>query len=187
VEGRKRLPTPCHTGKRRGFTLLETLLVAGLMSLLVLLISAGWAAFGGPTVDALARCKVAQEARLAVAALSADLGGYPVTSPGRLGTLAQGAFVGRQQPGGSQLWLCFDGGASPNGLADWGPPDTVVVYQVQDGCLVRQDQTAGTSFTVARYVTGFTVQDLGAGCVQLQLTFSYRGLTRTYTWIARDP
>jgi type II secretory pathway component PulJ len=170
-----------------GFTLLETLLVAGLMSLLVLLISAGWAGFGGPTVDALVRCKVAQEARLAVAALSADLGGYPATGQGRPGTVAQSAFVGRQQPGGSQLWLCFDGGTNPNGLADWGPPDTVIVYQVQNGCLVRQDQAAGTSFTVARYVTGFTAQDLGGGQVQLQLTFTYRAITRTYTWIARDP
>ncbi len=52
--------------------------------------------------------------------------------------------------------------------------------------LVRWDQNAGTTFTVARHVSGFAVQDLG-GRVQIQLTFTYRGLTRTYTLVARDP
>ena len=74
--------------------------------------------------------RLAEEASLAVAALSRDLGGYSGGNDGRLGTQAQLKFVGRMQPGGSQLWLCFDGGANPNGMADWGAPDTVIVYQV---------------------------------------------------------
>ena len=51
--------------RRRGFTLLETMLVSGLMVFLVLLASQAWSGFGRTTADAAARCRVAQEARLA--------------------------------------------------------------------------------------------------------------------------
>jgi hypothetical protein len=94
--------------------------------------------------------------------------------------------VGRLQPGNAQLWLCFDGGNPPNGVADWGPPDTVIVYAVQGDSLIRQDQNSNTTFVVARYVTQFSVRDLGDR-VLIQLTFAYRSVTRTYTLVARDP
>jgi len=175
-------------GRRRaGFTLLETMLVSGLMAFLVLLASQAWSGFGRPTADVAARCRVAQEARLAVTALAGDLGGGLAGPAARTGTKAQLQWVGRMQPSGSQLWLCFDGGPSPNGLADWGPPDTVIVYEVQGDQLVRWDQGAGTGFTVANHVQALGFQDLGGGKLQIQLTFAYRNITRTYTLIARDP
>jgi type II secretory pathway pseudopilin PulG len=61
---------------RRGFTLLEVSLVAGLTSFLVLMVPSTWTAFGRSMSDAIIRSKVAQEANLALAALQGDLGGY---------------------------------------------------------------------------------------------------------------
>ena len=160
-------------------------MVSGLMVLLVSLLGQMWSGLGRPTADVAARCRVAHEARLSSAALSRDLGGSLDCPAGRAGRKALGKLVGRLQPNGSELWLCFDGGAAPNGTADWAAPDTVIVYQVQSGRLVRWDQAANTTFTVARHVDALVVQDLGDR-VKISLTFRYRGVSRTYTLIARN-
>ncbi len=172
---------------RGGFTLLEVMVASIVMSLFVVLIAHAWRALGRPSADMALRGRLMQEAALAQAALAADLGGYLSNSDGRLGSKTLWPLVGRMQPSNNQLWLCFDGGSSPNGTDDWGTPDAVVVYSVQGSRLVRTDQLAGTSITVAQNATALTVQDLGGGQVQLTLTLSYRGVTETYTWAARDP
>ena len=150
------------------------------------LLAQTWAGLGRPLVDVATRSRLAQEAHAAAAALACDLCGSLANNEGRLGRKTAFRLVGRMQPGNSQLWLCFDGGLNPNGLADWGPPDTVISYQVAANTLVRWDQTAGSTVTVARYVDQLELTDLG-GQVQIQLTFRYRGIMQTYTMIARDP
>ena len=175
------------TARRPAFTLLETLMVTGLTALLVLLLSAAWAGFGRPAANAVARCRVAQEASMAVAALSSDLGGYLADSPGRLGAKTLWPLVGRMQPAGNQLWLCFDGGTTPNGSADWASPDTVITYALQGTQLVRTNQSTGATFVVANDVQSLSVQDLSGGLFEIQLTFSYRDVTQTFTLKARDP
>jgi type II secretory pathway component PulJ len=170
-----------------GFTMLEIMVASLVMTLLVVLLSQVWVGMIRPTTDMICCSQLDQEAKLAAAALAADLGGSLANPEGRLGTQPQYKYVGRLEPANSQLWLCFDGGSSPNGVADWGPPDSVIVYEVQDGSLVRFDQTAGTSVPIARHVDSFATQDLGDGRVQLQLVLSYRNVTRTYTFIGRDP
>ena len=172
---------------RRGFTLVEILIVSGLLVLLAVLIADAWAGLGRPLVDVAIQCRLAQEANAAAACFARDLCGSLADTQGRLGTKAACQFVGRMQPGNQQLWLCFDGGTNPNGTANWGPPDTVISYQVAGNTLVRWNQTAGTTFTVAHDVTNLYVQDLGGGQVQITLTFQYRNLTQSYTWIAVDP
>lgn len=162
-------------------------MVAGLLALLSLLLSAAWVGFGRPAATTIARCRVAQQASLAVAALSSDLGGYLSDSAGRLGGTSQAPFVGRMQPNGNELWLCFDGGTTPNGIADWASPDTVIIYRLQGNSLIRTNQGGGESFTVANDVQSFAVQDMGGGLFQIQLQFAYRDVTRTYTLMARDP
>ena len=171
---------------RDGFTLLEVTIVSALMAFLVVLLSATWSGLCRPTADIAARCRVAQEANLAAASLVRDLAGSLANPEGRIGGKQLYAFVGRIQPSNAQLWLCFDGGSPPNGVADWGPPDTVIVYSVENNQLIRWDQKADTIHTVARAVESMAVQDLGDR-VQIQITFSYRDITQTYTLIARDP
>jgi type II secretory pathway component PulJ len=160
---------------RRGFTLAEALVVSGLMALLAYLLGQTWSGLGRPTADLAAQGRVAHEARLAVVALSRDLGGSLDSDAARAGPKMLGKFAGRMQPNGTELWLCFDGGSAPNGVPDWAPPDTVIVYQLQAGRLVRWDQSTNTTFTVARCVDSLAVQDLGDR-VRISLTFSYRGV-----------
>ncbi|HWE37888.1 MAG TPA: prepilin-type N-terminal cleavage/methylation domain-containing protein [Isosphaeraceae bacterium] len=173
---------------RRGFTVLEISIATGLLALLAMLISAVWAGFGRPSAEADRRARLAIEANLAAAALAADLGGGIADESGqRLEGKSSLRFVDWKEPGGTQLWLCFDGGPSPNGQPDWGPPDTVIVYQVEAGMLVRQDQNANTSRSVAADVAGFGAVDLGDGRVQITLTLAFRDLSETFTIIALKP
>ncbi len=171
-----------------GFTVIEVMLVSGLMGFLALLISGAWAGLGRTSADVIVRCRVAQEANLAVASLMRDLGG---NLPGQTAGQRQlGRIVGRLVVDNSQLWLCFDGeplnGEPPNGSAEWAAPDTVIVYDVQANQLIRSDQQAGTTFAVAANVDQMQLTEQADG-VTIDLTFQYRDITRTYTIVAKDP
>jgi type II secretory pathway component PulJ len=173
-----------HRSRRCGFTLVEATVTSGLMAILAVLLSSLWAGCGRPATDVIARCRVAQEMNLAVGALARDLGGSLAGGAGRLGRQSDAQFVGWMLPGDMQLWLCFDGGMPPNGLPDWAPPDTVIAYLVEGDALVRWDQTANTSFTVARHIDNMQLVVEGDQ-LEIQLTFSYRKITRTCTLLAR--
>jgi type II secretory pathway pseudopilin PulG len=171
---------------RTAFTLVEVLVAGSLMALLSMLLASVWSGFGRPMVEAAARAQIAQDANLAAASLARDFGGSLANAEGRLGGIAVGKLVGRMQPDGAVLRLCFDGGPAPDGVAEWGDPDTVITYQIQDGNLVRWDEQSGTVFTVARNVQEWHLDDQGTG-VEIRLTFSYRNMTRTYTLVGLDP
>ena len=170
----------------RAFSLVEVLVVSALTTLLATTLASLWSGLGRPLVDALTRERISQDASLAAAALARDFGGSLTNTEDRLGGLAEGKLVGRMQPDGSVLRLCFDGGVLPDGVAEWGDPDTVINYHVQDGNLIRWDEHAGTMFIVARNVQQLELEDLGTG-VQIKLTFVYRNWTRTYTLVGLDP
>jgi prepilin-type N-terminal cleavage/methylation domain-containing protein len=173
-----------HAPRRcKGFTLIEVMLVSGLMSLLVLLLSGAWSGFGRPSADAIARCRVVQEANLAAEALARDLGGSLADQS--TGTKEAGRLVGRLAVDGSELWLCFDG-EPVDGLPDWAAPDTVIVYDVQADQLVRSDQQAATSYVVAGHVDQMQVTEQVDG-VHVELTLTCRDVTKTYTITAKDP
>ena len=171
--------------RRSGFTLLEATIVSALMAFLAVLVSAAWSGFGRPAADIAEHCHVAQEANLAVASLTSDFAGS--LSEDRTGSKTKFKVVGRMQPANSQVRLCFDGGSSPNGLADWGSPDIIITYEVQSNKLIRWNETSGATFTVARDVDQLEATDLGGGKVEIKLTFKYRKITQMYTLIARDP
>lgn len=173
-------------GLPRGFSLVEVSVASGLMAFLAVLLSQTWTALGRPLAETAARARLAQEADLALAALSRDLGGSLSNSAGRIGAKSAWAYVGRLQPGGNQLWLCFDGGSPPNGIPDWAAPDAVISYEVDGDALVRVDHLAGTSFVVARHVASLAVSSSGNEC-QITLTFVWRTHSQTYSLIAIDP
>lgn len=166
------------------------MLVSGLMSLLVLLISGAWAGLGKTAADVSARCRVAQEANLAAATLARDLGGsLPEKTTGQR---ESGRLVGRLVVDGPELWLCFDGDA--DGQADWGAPDTVVTYQLDTEMtygtawkrLVRQNLETGSEFTAAANVEQMQLTEQ-IDAVKIDLTVQYRDVSRTYTIVAKDP
>jgi hypothetical protein len=171
---------------RSAFTLVEVTIVSGFLGIFALLLSQTWTGLGRPLVDISARCRVAQEADAAVTSLERDLCGSLADNQGRLGSKTAYQFVGRLQPGNRQLWLCFDSGTNPNGIADWAPPDTVIIYQLVGNNLQRVEQGTGAAYTVARYVQQMQVIDLGSA-VQIVLTFTFRNVTQTYNLIAEDP
>jgi type II secretory pathway component PulJ len=172
---------------RPGFTLVEAMVANAMMALLATLLAATWAGLGRPTADLIERSQVLHEAHMAVAALGADLGGSLSGPQASLGPREQSRFLGWMHPAGSQLWLCFDGGPEPSGVADWAPPDTVIVYQLESDQLVRWDRTAGASFTVARHVEDLQVTPRDARTVEIRLTFSFRKVKSTYILVARMP
>jgi type II secretory pathway pseudopilin PulG len=169
-----------------GFTYVEMMVVCTMTTALAMLLSSLWSGLGRPMADAMASAQIAQEANLAAAALARDFGGSLADSSARLGSPAAGKWVGRMQPAGALLRLCFDGGTTPDGIAEWGAPDTVISYLVHDGHLVRWDENAGTTFIVASYVQQMQLDDQGNG-VEIQLTFAYRNQSRTYTLMGMDP
>jgi prepilin-type N-terminal cleavage/methylation domain-containing protein len=171
---------------RRGFSLVEVSVVSGLLVALAMLLADAWSAFGSPLVETAFRCRLDQEAHMALASLARDLGGSLGDTTGRTGSKLASQFVGWTEPGGSQLWLCFDSPTNPNGLADWAAPDTVVSYQIDGNSLTRWNQLTGTTFVVAGNVTQLQAQDLG-GSVEIWLTFQYRDISQTYTLIANSP
>jgi prepilin-type N-terminal cleavage/methylation domain-containing protein len=177
---------PMRTSRRTGFTLVEVMVVSGLMTMLAMLLAATWSVLGKPLIEASAQARVAHEANLAVAALTRDFGGSLPGNAGRIGQIKHGKLVGRMQVANSVVRLCFDSLGTPNGIADWDDPDTVISYEVLDGNLVRWDEQAGTTFVVARHVTDFEALEQGGG-VRIRLTFAHRHVTRSYTLIGLDP
>ena len=175
------------SNRRNGLTLVEVMVASGLMAVLAVVMSATWSGLGRPAADILYQHRVVQEAHLAVAALARDLGGASGGPGSPMGRKEQGRFVGWMQPAGSQLWLCFDGGDSPNDQADWGPPDTVVTYELQSDRLVRCDRAANASFTVARCVESLKVVPSGDNALEIRMTFKFRSVEQTYILVARKP
>jgi hypothetical protein len=192
------MTTMCQ--RRRGFTLLEVTLVSGLTVFLAVLLSSTWALLSRPTAELIAWGQIFQEMDLAVASLARDLGGslsdYQDAS-GQPGGKQQGALVECRQSSdinGDHLQLCFDGGDSPNGQADWNPPtsDTIVDYYVcsDSHTLVRWNQTTGTFFKAAKNVDQLQVVDNGDN-FQITLRFRYvpehgtRALVRSCTLTAK--
>jgi type II secretory pathway component PulJ len=172
---------PSHRDRRPGFTLLELTLVAALMTFMMLLISGVWKAFSRSMTDTVAHGRLAQEASLAVESLSRDVsGGLPeqVTGGKRLGRL-----VGQRMASGPELQLCYDGDADRT--AAWGPPDIVVSYRVESQQLVR-NYDGTSSMVVAEGLDQMQLTALADG-IQIDLTFRYRDLTKTYHLVTKDP
>lgn len=168
---------------RPGFTVLEAAIASSLLALLAMLVSASWSGLGRPMMGSLAHSRIQEEANRAASFLADDFGGQLGTVV--VGKKKKGKKAGRIVVGSAELRLCFDGGTDPDGIPDWAPPDTVVVYSLQSGCLVRTNQTLGNTITVARQVESFTVNDQGSQ-VKIDLKLTYRNLSRTYTFIGKD-
>lgn len=169
---------------RRGLSLVEVSVSTGLVVLLSMLVSNAWIGLGRPLLRTAERCRIAQEADLALASLARDLGG--ALPEGSSGGKAAGQFVGWLHPAGAALLLCFDSPTSPNGSPDWGLPDTVVSYEVIGTSLVRTNQATGVEFVAAENVESLIVQDAGTD-FQITLTFEYRGTQQSYNLIAKKP
>ncbi len=154
------------------------------MGFLALLIASTWSGLGRPLRDTVALVQIQEEANRAATFLAQDFGGQMDST--LVGKKKKGKKAGKMAVGQTQLRLCFDGGAIPNGVADWDDPDTVIAYSVQSGELVRENETNGALSVVARHVEEVKVKD-ELGGVSLEITFNYQDVRRKYVFWGMDP
>ncbi|MEN6458373.1 MAG: hypothetical protein ABFC63_05535 [Thermoguttaceae bacterium] len=173
---------------RRGFTLIEVMLASGLTVFLAIVLSTAWVALSRPTAELIAWSQLFQEVDMAVASLARDLGGS--LPDNGLGGKTQGRLLAckRVSDSGDHLWLCYDGGTSPDGVAVWSSPtdDTTVEYYVDPTTdstsnryqrLLRVKHVGGvaTTFTVARYVTSMNITESSSSTLRIELNFQFNG------------
>jgi prepilin-type N-terminal cleavage/methylation domain-containing protein len=174
---------PALPHRRKGFTLIETLIVSGLMAMLAMLLASTWALLGGSMLELIARGRLVQERDLAVAALARDLGGSPNTGTAANGTKQLSQF---------QSWQPLDQGLEINYAGDNGST-TVIRYMVDSNSktLVRYNGNERPGFTVAGNVESMAVtfpngQD-HTDPMRMLISFRYRGLTLTCDLTAKKP
>ncbi|MFV2069236.1 MAG: type II secretion system protein J [Pirellulales bacterium] len=182
--GRTSIPMPAvRLHRQTGFTLIELMVVTATMAFLSMLIAGIWAGLARSSTDTMAQARLVSAAQFALESFRRDLAGSLPENPN--GTRLQGMMVGSLVTSDARLLLCFDG-APMNEVADWAAPDTVIVYEVQNGQLIRTDQQSGTAFVVADNVSAFSVTQL-AGGLRIELTVVRGNFTRTYTLVSQDP
>ncbi len=176
-------PPTVRQRRRTGFSLVEVMVVTSTMAFLSMMIAGIWGQLMRSSTDTIAQARLVSAGQFALESFRRDLAG---SLPGdQSGSKLQGMMVGRVVTADGQLMLCFDGEPT-NGIADWIIPDTVIVYDVVDGQLIRTDQENWTAFVVADDVSDFIVTELTDG-LKIELTISRGSITRTYTLISRDP
>jgi len=169
---------------RRGFTLTEVLVASSMLAILSALLTSMWTGMGKPLLRTARYCQINQEANLALASLAQDVSG--MLPEGTSGGKLKYRLVGRTQPSGTELWLCFDGGDTPNKMPDWASPDVVIIYRIVDNSLIRLNQTAGTEFIVAHDIETLGLRDLGTG-IEITMDFTCHGVSQSYDLIAKNP
>lgn len=189
---------PCC--RRSGFTVVEVMIVGGLMSLFVILISSAWVGQSRSLRDAVLRCRFTQEANVVSETLARDFGGYlpdqTVFDPDN------DYFVGSRVNASGKLQICFDGDSDRQ--PDWALPDTVITYElranelregeVQTYDLVRRNEKTQIEFAVAANLLDMAPTDQGDGA-EVVLKFPYPDARDRaegndyiqYTIRARDP
>jgi prepilin-type N-terminal cleavage/methylation domain-containing protein len=191
--------------RRPGFTLMEVIIVSGLMAFLAMLLASASAGIGRPAAELIRRSQSLQEMNMAVASLARDLGGGLANPAGRLGDKSLGqlseclCLADAENPPNSILRLSFTNGTNPETVIQYYvQPDATTSAALGQGAywLIREDPAANTTFTAARNINGFQVTRLPDGTIQISLSFLYRlhqpkgqaqYLTRTCSMIAKTP
>jgi hypothetical protein len=167
--------------RRRGSSLVETVLAAFLATILGLLLAMSCATFGRPALEVDARARITQEGILAAQSIACDVGGFLADSSGRTGTSSQYSFTGWDLSQGDALVLNFQG-ATPSDLI-------VITYQQSGNQLVRYNSSSGITTTIASYVTAFSVAPNPDNTSQalIQITIAFRYFSATYKLIGVSP
>ena len=160
------------------------MIATAITAFLFLMMSGMWRGLTASINDSLIDARIAQEAHFVLEAMRRDLGGF---LPGKeKEERDENKLVGRLATAANQLMLCYDDDKA-DGVAEWGKPDTVIVYEVQDEQLLRIEQTnKGKFIVVANNITDFTPTQLVNG-VQVAFTVTFQGISKTYTLISQEP
>ena len=150
-----------RTDRNAGFTLLEMLIAAMLSIGLAMITAQFWTYFSRQLNDLSARTRVAQELRFAVDSVARDMG----------------PAVGATPVGQDSVLVCKDGGDA-NGLPEWGEPDSLIMYSLVDGQLVREDQASGVEIVIADNVSSFAVEDVGVSVLRMTIVVERGDVSR---------
>jgi len=164
-----KIPLTLRRRFRRGFTLIELMVVSILMAIVVLITSQFWRWFSPSVAEMIGREHILGEARIAMQNLAADFG----------------SAVGAVAVGNNRLMLCKDSGDFPNGLADWAAPDVLVDYYLVDGTLQRSDLSTGAEFAVADGISNFTVEQ--GPPLRITMGLQRKGASRQLVFIWSTP
>jgi prepilin-type N-terminal cleavage/methylation domain-containing protein len=174
--------------RRRGFTVVELIVVSMLTTILAVILSSIWRGLCIPALDASARCRIALEANPAAASLARDLGGSLADPAGRPGGANDGRYVGRVLTPPSTLRLCFHGGTSADMTPRWAAPDTVISYQLQGDQLIRTNEATGVAVTIASSLSALEIAPLPDGSgLDISMAFTVRDLSLSYHLVTVDP
>jgi prepilin-type N-terminal cleavage/methylation domain-containing protein len=170
--------------RSRAFTLVEVMVATAITAMLFIMMSGMWRGLARSMNHSLVDARISQEAHFILEVMRRDLGGF---LPGKETEQEdENKLVGRLATAAKQLMLCFDDDHA-DGEPDWGKPDTVIVYEVRDGQLLRIEQTdKGKFIVVASHLTDFTPTQLAKG-VRVDFTITYEGFSKTYSLISQDP
>jgi Tfp pilus assembly protein PilW len=176
-----RFASALAANRRRGYSLIETMVASILAAFLGILLALSCASFGRTALQVECRARIAQEGILAAQSLACDFGGFLADAPGRTGTLAQYSFTNWDASQPEVLAIYFQG---------TGPSDVIAItYQLSGNQLVRTNSSTGVTTTIARYVTAFSVglNPENTSQVLIQFTIAYRSFASTYSLIGVSP
>jgi len=156
---------------RAAFTLVELLVVSILMMGLMLIIAQIWRFLSVDMTDLMARSRVGQELRVATEALAEDFG----------------PAVGVTRVSDQRILICKDGGATPNGTADWADPDIMIEYYLSNGKLQRVDQSTGAELVIAENVATFSATELAESILRIVVGIERADLGRQVTLLWSMP
>ncbi len=165
------MPGKLNKNSKKGFTILELLIVALLMVMVTMIIAQFWRWILPSITDLNARWHILRENRLAMQNLAFDFG----------------STVGIVPVSSEQFMLCQDGGDYPNGLPDWSAPDKLVDYSLVNTKLVRSDIASGMEVTVANCVSGFEVEQVSPTLLRISLELSSYNVTRQMVFFWSQP
>ncbi len=173
--------------RRSGFTLVEVSVACVLTAFLAVMLSATWRLLLPSTTDLIIWGELFQEMQIAVAAIGRDAGGaLPEDCSRAIGTAKQqGLLLACKKTADGHLQFCFDGiypygvgsqGVAADGVANWDGTDTVIDYQLLAAkhTLLRSNQTAGTSMTVASNVDSMSIDDSDPNNIMITIALAYQ-------------
>ena len=142
---------------RRGFSLLELLVVSGLMAGLAMTTAGLWRHFCAQSKNISDRSETAEELKIALESIAQDMGNVQWATPLTA----------------SRLLLCRQDAN--------GQPGMMVEYRLDAGQLVRTETSTGLAFTIARDVTAFQVENVSETVLRLGISVERRGVVRQAT------
>jgi len=140
-----------------GFTLMELLIVSVMVVIFTAMTAQMWRYFLRQADDLSTRARAAQELRLGLESLSADMGG-----------------VIWAVPAGEQRLQIY-------GLPPGSPGNVILEYYLNGQRLMRSESTSGEAVTIADNVSDFQVADITPSVLQVTLAVTAGTVTRRAT------